>query len=118
MSIESVVGAALRALVGGKACPTVNNVGFAAPYIVYTRVGGQATVFMERARPSKENARMQIACWADDELEAVQIAQQAELALIELTTVDAKPMGGIVSSYDPTTKLHGAIQDYSVWADR
>lgn len=117
MSIESIVGAALRALVANKAYPTVNNLGTAAPYIVYTRAGGSAPMFLERSRPSKENTRLQVACWADDELESVTLAKQAELALIELTTVDAKPLGAIVSTYDPATKLHGARQDFSVWAD-
>lgn len=117
MSIESEVFAALRSLVADKVYPDVNDAGTDAPYIVHTRAGGVAPTFLERATPSKENTRLRVTSWETTRIAANALAKQVHDALVALTTIDVKPIGTLVALYDEDTKLRGATQDFSVWAD-
>jgi hypothetical protein len=115
VSIETETFSALKTLVSNKVYPDVNDAGTAAPYIVYTRAGGEAPNFLENAVPSKENARLQVTSWHTTRLGAKALCDQVLTALVALGW---RPLGGPVSLHDPITKLRGSAQDFSAWADR
>lgn len=124
MSLESALFDLLKPLVPTNAngtrrvYPTVAPAGVQTPYITFQQVGGQAPVFMERAVPSKRNARMQINVWSATQLDANTIALAIEAALVGATTIQAKPETAFVATEDEVTKLLGTRQDFSIWADR
>jgi hypothetical protein len=115
VSIESLAFNALKGLVSNKVYPDVNDAGTSAPYIVYGRVGGQAPGFLENTLPSKENARVQVTSWHSTRLGAQTLCGQVLTALVALGW---RPVGAPVSLYDQQTKLRGAAQDFTAWADR
>jgi hypothetical protein len=115
MSIESLAFNALKGLVSNKVYPDLNDAGTAAPYIVYSRAGGTEAVFLENAVSSKETPRLQVTCWHTTRIGANALAEQALAALVALGW---RPLGGVIGTHDPVTKLRGAIRDFSAWADR
>ena len=118
MSAEATIHSLLSGLVAGKVWPDVAPSGVARPFIVYQQVGGQAMTYLEGALPDKENARMQVVCWAATRLAAVNLAKQVEAAIVAATTIQATPLGARVSDYEADTQLYGARQDFSVWTAR
>jgi hypothetical protein len=124
MSLESDLFDLLKPLVPTnpngtrRVYPTVAPAGVQTPYITFQQVGGEAPVFLERAVPSKRNARMQINVWSATQLDATTIALAIEAALVGATTIQAKPETAFVATEDEVTKLLGTRQDFSIWADR
>lgn len=118
MTTETAIHDALTSLVSGRVYPDLNDASGAAPYIVYQQIGGEVVTFLERANPSKKNGRFQITCWATTRISAAALSLQVESAMVALTGMDAKPVGAMTALFDPTTKLRGASQDFSVWSDR
>lgn len=124
MSLESALFDILKGLVPTNAngtrrvYPTVAPAGVATPYITFQQVGGEAPVFLERAVPSKRNARMQINVWSTTQIDANGIALAIEVAMVTATTLQAKPEGAFIATEDDVTKLLGTRQDFTVWADR
>ncbi len=117
MSAEATIHALLSGLVATRVFPDVAPSGVARPFIVYQQVGGQGLVYAEGDMPNRENARMQIACWATTRSQAISLAQQAE-ALICASVLMARPMGARVSVHEEDTNLYGARQDFDCWAIR
>ena len=118
MSAEAAIVPLLTGLVSGRIYPDVAPSGAGLPRIVYQQVGGQAMTYLEGALPDKENARMQIVCWAATRLAAINLAKQVEAAIVAATTIQATPLGARVSDYEADTQLYGARQDFSVWTAR
>lgn len=124
MSLESDLFDLLKGLVPTNAngsrrvYPTVAPDGVVPPYITFQQVGGAAPVFLERAVPSKRNARMQINVWSTTQVGANAIALAIESTLVGATSVQAKPESAFVATEDEVTKLLGTRQDFSIWADR
>lgn len=118
MSAESIISATLRALVAGRVYPDVAPEGTALPRIVYQQVGGKPVQYTEGPLAGQENARMQIACWADTRDAATTLAKQVEDALIAAPGCTVEPIGQRVSVYEEDTGLRGARQDFSVWSPR
>jgi len=119
MSLESSLFNTLKALVGNRFYPDVAPLGVAKPYGTYQQVGGEAPTLLAGV-PSKRNARMQITFWSLTRAEANSLAVLAEAALETATssTFQAKPLGAFVADHEEETKLFGARQDFSIWADR
>lgn len=118
MSAEPILVSLLSPLVSGRVYLDVAQSGAALPRIVMQQVGGQAMTYLEGALPDKENARMQVVCWAATRLAAINLAKQVEAAIVAATTIQATPLGARVSDYEADTQLYGARQDFSVWTAR
>ena len=115
MTVETDLFDALKSLTTNRVYPDVAPVDAAKPYITYQQVGGEAINFMESAAPGKRNGRFQINCWAETRAAAMNLARQAEDALIESTTLRAYLLGAPVAIYEEETKLYGSRQDASIW---
>lgn len=118
MSAETILPAALGALVDGCVYPDVAPEGSPLPRIVYQQVGGQDLVYAEGKLPTSENGRYQLACWATTRLQAVALAKQVEQILVEHPVLQAKPIGARISAHEPDTDLRGCRQDFSIWSPR
>lgn len=118
MTVEADLFNTLKALVANRVYPDLAPAGTDSPYIVYQEIGGEEPVFMERAEPSKENGRFQIAVWAVTRADAKAIAKQVTTAMVMSNLFQAKPIGGRTATYDEETELRGTRQDFTVWSDR
>lgn len=118
MSAEATIYTLLTGLVAGRVYPDVAPEGAALPRIVYQQVGGVSESFIEGSLPDKENARMQIACWASTRAAAVALAKQAESAIVASTAFQAEPLGSRSSVYEEDTQFYGTHQDFSIWYAR
>lgn len=118
MTVEENLLQALALLVSDRCFPDFAPGGTAPPFIVFQQAGGQAPTFLERAVPSKKNARMQVNVWAATRAESAAIAIQVEAALVASTQFDAKPLSAPISLVDEDNSLRGSSQDFSVWSDR
>jgi hypothetical protein len=118
MTVEADIFAALKDLVSNRVYPDEAPIDATTPYIVYQQVGGDAQTFLERALPSKENARFQFSVWSPTRVASKAMIKQVEDAMVAATAFDAKPIGAPVSASDSETQLRGSMQDFSVWSDR
>jgi hypothetical protein len=118
VSAEATLYTLLSALVAGRMYPDIAPEGSALPRIVYQQVGGQGLSFMDGTLPSKENGRMQIACWATSRAEAISLAKQVEVAVCGAAALQAIPLGARASDFEQDTNLYACRQDFSVWPNR
>lgn len=118
MSAEATLYTLLSGLVAGRVFPDVAPEGSALPRIVYQQVGGQGLSFIDGTMPSKENGRMQIACWATTRAAAIALAKQVEAAVCGSSALQAIPLGARMSDFEPDTGLYCSMQDFSVWPNR
>lgn len=117
MTPEAHVFTALQALVGGHCYPDVAPNGAALPRIVFQQVGGRSINYTEGTLPDRENARVQVACWAETREAATALARLAEAALMA-ADLQCEPLGARVSVHEPETGLRCARQDFSIWIER
>lgn len=118
MSAEATIYTLLTGLVAGRVYPDVAPEGAALPRIVYQQVGGEGLSFMDGALPSKENGRMQIACWSTTRAASIALAKQVEAAVCGSAALQAIPLGARASDYEQDTNLYACRQDFSVWPNR
>lgn len=117
MTPEAHVFNALQALVSGRCYPDVAPSGAPLPRIVCQQVGGRSVNYTEGTLPDRENARMQVACWAETREAATALARQVEAALLA-ANLQCEPLGARVSGHEPETGLRCARQDFSIWIER
>ena len=118
MSAEAALVTLLTGLVAGRIYPDVAPSGAALPRIVYQQVGGQAMTYLEGALPDKENARMQVVCWAATRLAAINLAKQVEAAIVAAPVIQADAIGARISGFEQDTNLYSSQQDFSIWTAR
>ena len=118
MTMEVLIRDALRPLVAGGAHWNVAPHGTATPRFVFQQVGGKGLNYVDDAVPDKQNARIQVAAWASTPAEAKRLILQAEAALILADGLQCETLGAATGTFEPDTGLHGARQDFSIWADR
>lgn len=118
MSAEAAIVPLLTALVAGRIHPDVAPSGAGLPRIVYQQVGGSAMTYLEGSLPDKENARMQIVCWASTRAAAIALAKQVEAAIVAAPNIQATPIGARISGYEQDTNLYSSMQDFSIWSAR
>ena len=118
MSAEATLHALLAGFVAGRVYPDVAPSGASLPRIVYQQVGGRVINYTEGTLPDKENARMQIVCWAATRSVAVILAKQVEAAILAAPAFQAEAIGARVSGYEPDTGLFSSHQDFSIWTTR
>lgn len=121
MTIEASIFATLKTLVANRVYRDVapQNV-TALPRITFSQIGGDAVNFLDQARPSKKNARIQISCWGSDRDSVAALARSVEDALRAANSAGVTQtvvLSGMMAVYEPDTKLYGAHQDFSIWKD-
>jgi hypothetical protein len=118
MSAEATLYTLLSGLVAGRVFPDVAPEGAALPRVVFQQVGGQGLSFIDGTMPSKENGRMQIACWSTTRAASIALAKQVEAAVCGSAALQATPLGARASDYEQDTNLYACRQDFSVWPNR
>jgi hypothetical protein len=118
MSAEAAIVPLLTGLVSGRIYPDVAPSGALLPRIVYQQVGGKNIKYMEGTLPDKENARMQIVCWAATRLAAISLMKQVEAAILAAPVIQAEAIGARISGFEQDTNLYSSQQDFSIWTTR
>ncbi len=113
MSLESQIGNALQALVGGRIFPEVAPDGTPRPYITFQAVGGKAFNYVEGGHVGLRNARVQITVWADTRSQSSQTGNAAEVILLGVTDLQPEVLEAAIWLYEPETGLRGQRQDFS-----
>lgn len=128
-TVEELVFDALRSLVADRCYPDRAPPKAGRPYIVYQAVGGVGTDTLE-GRSDLQNARMQIAVWADTRLAVARLILAVAPALstgiksasfaaeAQAWTLDLQQsvqIGQPVSVYEEDTGLYGSRLDFSIW---
>ena len=118
MSAEAALVPLLTGLVSGRIYPDVAPSGAGLPRIVYQQVGGKTINYTEGALPDKENARMQVVCWASTRMAAINLMKQVEAAILSAPVIQAEALGARISGYEQDTNLFSSMQDFSIWTAR
>lgn len=118
MSAEAAIVPLLTGLVSGRIYPDVAPSGALLPRIVYQQVGGKTINYTEGTLPDTENARMQIVCWADTRLAAINLMKQAEAAILAAPVIQAEAIVARISGFEQDTNLYSSQQDFSIWTAR
>ncbi len=82
----------------------------APPYVVVQLVGGGGNQFIDTQTAGGYERRLQVAVWANERAQAMQISGQIEQKLLELPRVAADSAG--TSDYDYEVNLRGMRQDF------
>jgi hypothetical protein len=80
------------------------------PYVVVQLVGGGGNQFIDTQTAGGYERRLQVAVWANERAQAMQISGQIEQKLLELHRVAADSAG--TSDYDYEVNLRGMRQDF------
>lgn len=123
MSVEGTLVGILAPIVGGtlpadpRVFPDVAPEGYEArPYITYQQVGGDPLGFLDRSRPDKKFARIQVNVWHPNRIEANRLGRlvQDRMTGPESASLQSEALGGMVATYDEDTKLRGTMQDFAI----
>jgi hypothetical protein len=114
MSLESDIYTALSSITTSKVYPDIAPDEAVPPYLTYQQVGGDPVNFLSGI-PSKRNARIQVNSWSTTRLEAMLLIRLVEDTMRSNATLNATTLGGATATFEPETKLYGALQDFSVW---
>ena len=118
MSAEAALVPLLTGLVSGRIYPDVALSGAGLPRIVYQQVGGKTINYTEGTLPDKENARMQVVCWASTRMAAISLMKQVEAAILAAPVIQAEALGARISGYEQDTNLFSSMQDFSILTAR
>lgn len=113
MTIEASIYTVLAAITP-RVFPDVAPIDTPTPFVTYQQVGGKPANFVSGI-PSMRNGHFQINVWSATRAEAASLARQIEDAARLNSTLSAVTLGGVVSTYEPETKLYGTRQDFSIW---
>lgn len=112
--IEVKLVGKIKPLVDGKLFADVAPSGTVAPWATYQQIGGKATQYVEQTLAGVRNGVFQITVWATARSEATMKSLQIEREMLSLD-MQVEVVGSLRSTYEPDTKLHGAMQDFSIW---
>ena len=117
--IEPTLVAALEAIFPGKVFPATVPPGVEPPLCIYQQVGGvpSNTVCGDT---NHQNMRIQFWVWCDQLPSGGGYPQAVTLMRSLAAIVTASPFlgvsrGSLSTTFDLTTRRHGAVQDFSVW---
>ena len=115
MNFQAAFKTLLNPLVSGGAWAKVAPDGTLAPYIVYGRVTSseENTLDDNGGSGNEENTLMQIDVWGKTYAEAQAKAGAVKAAMKSWATENIKT--GDQDDYEPDTKLHRVILEYSIW---
>ena len=119
MSVEAKLFTVLGPLVSNRVFPDTAPLSTTKPYIVYQRIGGRVITPLGKDVPDKQNARVQIMCWATTRLAASALALQVEDAIrTSAEFVAANPESAPVAVHEEDLNLYGSMQDFTIWWQR
>lgn len=119
MSVEASLFTVLGPLVGNRVFPDNAPLTTTKPYIVYQQIGGKVIVPLGKDIPDKQNARMQIMCWATTRLASKALSLQVEDALrTSAVFLSANPEAACVAVNEPDLGIYGSAQDFTIWYAR
>mgnify|MGYP001417896995 CR=1 FL=1 len=117
MSMESDLNTLLKTICP-RTFPDVAPSGTVAPFIVWQGLGGESLRFVDNTAPDKRNTYLQVSVYSTTRLESLNLIRAAEEALCASPAFVAKPQGEPIATYEDDTTLYGAIQRFSIWANR
>ena len=117
MSFESDLSTLLKTICV-RTFPDVAPSGTAAPFIAWQGLGGESLRFVDNTAPDKRNSYVQVSVYSLTRAESLNKIRAAEEAMCASTAFTCIPMGEPLATYEPDTKLYGAIQRFSIWAAR
>lgn len=118
MSVESDIYNALKGLVGNRCFPDFAPITTVRPYITYVQIGGEAISYIDDTLPDGKHGRFQVNVWADTRSSASSVMLQVEAAMIQATTIQARPMSAPSNTYDHDMSVYASMQDFSVFSTR
>lgn len=117
MSMEGDLNTLLKTICP-RTFPDVAPSGTVAPFIVWQGLGGESLRFVDNTAPDKRNTYLQVSVYSTTRLESLNLIRAAEEALCASPAFVAKPQGEPIATYEDDTTLYGAIQRFSIWANR
>jgi hypothetical protein len=87
-------------------------------YAVWQLVGGRSLRYVANDAMDKRNSLVQVSVWASKSSDARTAIRAIEDALCSSAAFVAEPQGEAATTYEEDTKLHGAIQRFSITAPR
>lgn len=114
MSLETELQATIST-VCSQSFPDFAPANTPAPYAIWQQIGGKPLAYGDDVIPDKRNGRIQITVWAANRAAANALMLQIEAAMIAQSH---RPIGALLATHDEDAGLRGAIQDFSVWANR
>lgn len=88
------------------------------PFITYQLIGGMPLRYTDGTAAPQRHAMVQANVWADTLAEALTLARSLEAALCADVSIQASPMGEVITQDDDQLDVFGTIQDFSIVADR
>jgi hypothetical protein len=88
------------------------------PFIVYQHIGGQVLRHTDATASDKRHTMLQSTVWASTLAEALTLARALEEALCADVSIQAQPMGEVITQDDDQLEYFGALQDFSIVAPR
>ena len=98
--------------------PDVADIGTAPPFIAWQLLGGESARALDNTALDKRNSYLQVAVYSLTRADSLAKIRAAEEAMCTSTAFTCTPMGEPLATYEPDTKLYGAIQRFSIWASR
>lgn len=117
MSMESDLNTLLQTICP-RTFPDVADIGTAPPFIAWQLLGGESVRALDNTALDKRNSYLQVAVYSLTRAESLTKIRAAEDAMCASTAFTCTPMGEPLATYEPDTKLYGAIQRFSIWAAR
>ncbi|WP_376750746.1 tail completion protein gp17 [Comamonas terrigena] len=103
-ALESVCGAVF---------PSVAPHGATGPYIIWQRVGGRDTTYLDNSAGPR-NSRVQISVWSLSKFESGQLLERVDAVLREHEEMSCKPTTSPFDAIDG--KLYGVQQTWGIWS--
>lgn len=88
------------------------------PFMTWQGLGGESLRFLDKTPGSQRNTYLQVSVYSATRGEALALIRAAEDAMCASSLFTASPMGEPISTYEEDTTLYGALQRFSVWANR
>ena len=117
MTMEADLHALLKTICP-RTFPDVADIGTAPPFIAWQLLGGGSARALDNTALDKRNSYLQVAVYSTTRLESLAKIRAAEDAMCASPAFTCTPMGEPLATYEPDTKLYGAIQRFSIWATR
>ncbi|MCY0911125.1 tail completion protein gp17 [Massilia antarctica] len=110
--MESMVTAALAALVGGRVYFDVPLAPLVRPLIVIRALGGTPITFLDGSAPAKEITRVEVAVWGSTRIEASNLGKQVEDTLRATTALQTTVFSGRSATVDSATDSRLTVQQF------
>lgn len=117
MSLETDMVVALKQVVS-RSFPVTAPYDTELPYLVWQRIGGKASAYLDEPLPESRNASVQLTVWAATLLDAIGLMNAALVALDAQPMLQISLLGEQRDAYDDGDALMGVQQDISVWGAR